>query len=124
MNQKARNISNVKQLLLVCFALIALSPCIVKETVYGLTVEDYQKPLNKSRTTVQSFTCQFYQQDNLETTTSKQQNSEAEIAEIVSLSLPNFKIHQPGFNNHYSKTFSGNSPSKYILYKRLKLDIA
>jgi len=123
MDRSERNISKAKHILLVCFALLALSPCIVKETVYGLVAEEYQKPLNKSRTTVQTVSCQFFQQ-GVETSISKEQKVTAEIDFSGFVSLPIFNIPQPGFTGSDSKTFSGNSPPKYILYKRLKLDIA
>lgn len=123
MNRSERNIRKAKQILLVCFALLALSPCIVKETVYGLVAEEYQKPLNKSRTTVQTVSCQFFQHGS-ETSISKEQKVIAEIDFSSFVSLPIFNIPQPRFTGSDSKTFTGNSPPKYILYKRLKLDIA
>lgn len=117
-------IINTKHFLLLWFVLFALSPCVVKEVMFSVTNAEYAKPLNKSKTVAQSNSCQYSQGENQQISIVKQwiidkQTEPAEVAEHLV-----FVVRNNGIKTNYSKTYSGNSPPKYILYKRLKLHVA
>lgn len=118
------NIKNLKHLLWVCFAFFALSPCVVKEALFSVADAEYAKPLNKSKTTAPTNSCQYSQNENQQISVVKQSkiNKQTEPDEVTENLF--FVVRSVGINTNYSKTTSGNSPPKYILYKRLKLDVA
>lgn len=115
---------NTKHILTMCLLLFALSPCVVKGGMLGASVIEQAKSLNKTRATTQVVSCQYTQ-------TESQQVAGEHYQQLIKVlgGAGCFADSQYGFDivkswNSYSKTFSGNSPPKYILYKRLKLDIA
>jgi hypothetical protein len=118
------HIENLKHLLWVWIAFFALSPCAVKEVIFSVVNAEYTKPLNKTKTTAPTSSCQYSQIDNQQVSITQQSKikKQTEPAEITSNRF--FVIRNSGINVNYSKTFSGNSPPKYILYKRLKLHVA
>lgn len=119
-----QNIKNLKRLLWVWFAFFALSPCVVKEAMFSVVNAEYLQPLNKSKTTAPTSSCQYSQNENQQISVVKQSkiNKQTEPAEVSGNLF--FVVRSVGINPRYSKTISGNSPPKYILYKRLKLDVA
>ncbi len=117
------HIRNTKHFFLTWFVLFALSPCVVKEALFSQVNITYAKPLNKSKTTSLTNSCQYSQNDNQQISVSKQLKINKEIEPVSSFDNPYFVIYRPKINSKYYKTFSGNSPPKYILYKRLKIDI-
>lgn len=110
-----------------CFALVALvlfslSPCAVKETLLHTVQVDYSKPLNKSKTPTWTSSCSSID-NNLEVSIAK------EYKAIRLLEPPFISEHYEGIDNipvlkGFYLHFTGNSPPKYILYKRLKIAIA
>lgn len=118
------HIGNVKHIVLMWFVLFALSPCVVKEALFSVANVEYAKPTNKTKTTAPTNACQYSQNDNQQISVTRKANigNHTEPAD-VSVNLF-FVVRSIGINTKYSKTFSGNSPPKYILYKRLKLDVA
>ena len=114
---------NMKHILPVCFILFALSPCIVKESVFGWANVEYVKPPNKAKTTAPGNSCEYFQNESRYTSIVKQ-------PKINRFCLPvDFSMYQytEDYSEktyfRYSKNNSGTSPPKYILYKQLKLDI-
>lgn len=106
------------------FVLFALSPCVVKEALFSIANVEYAKPTNKTKTTAPTSACQYSQNDNQQISVTRKATIGKRM-EPVSVSVnPYFVARSIGINAKYSKTFSGNSPPMYILYKRLKLDIA
>lgn len=106
------------------FVLFALTPCTVKEIVFDTFNSTYSKPINKSRTTAPTSFCSF-------STNVVAQASVSKMAKVTKQIEPNdsyrslcFSTQPSYFKTTFSKLTSGNSPPKYILYKRLKLDIA
>lgn len=116
--------SKGKHIVWVCVVLFALTPCIVKEAFFGLVNIDYAKPLNQSKTTSHTNTCQYAQNEIRQISASKQTKESKQLAAVSFFTHQYFVVRSAKINNKYSKTFSGNSPPKYILYKRLKLHIA
>lgn len=124
MSKIAGYIRNAKHILLMCFILFALSPCIVKEVLFGPAIVEYAKPLNKSKTTTQTNSCQYSQTENQQISVVKQTKINKQTEPVDFLASQPFVARSAKILGKYSKTFSGNSLPKYILYKRLKLDIA
>lgn len=114
----------MKHIFWVWFALFALSPCVVKEAIFNVVNAEYSQPLNKSKTTAPTNSCQYSQNDKQQVSVVKQSkiNKQTEPAEVAKNLF--FVVRSIGINTNYSNTTSGNSPPKYILYKRLKLDVA
>lgn len=103
--------------------LFSLSPCTVKEILLHSVNTEYAKPLNKSKTT-QTNPCQFASNEHQQISSAQQSkiNKKTEPADIVcNYAFPSYAAK---IDKNYSKTSTGNSPPKYILYKRLKIDIA
>ena len=114
----------MKHILLMWFALFALSPCVVKEVLFSVANAEYSKPLNKSKTITPTNSCQYSQNDNQRISVVKQSDTNKEIEPFDVSENLFFVVRSTKINSKYSKTSSGNSPPKYILYKRLKLDVA
>lgn len=113
-----------KHILWVCFLLLALSPCTVKAALFDSVNVEYTKPLNKSKVTIQTNSCQYAQIESQHVSIAKQAKAIQEMEAVVFYRIQNFTIRSSKIYSKYSKNCSGNSPPKYILYKRLKLDIA
>lgn len=122
--KSANHIKKLKNIILMFFVVFSLSPCPVKAVVFGTVNIDYSQPLNKFKVSGQLNSCQFSSQDN-------QQISVSEKAKFNRHKEPDYHVENPCYDGfcevdfiNYSTTLSGNDPPKYILYKRLKLDVA
>lgn len=108
---------NLKHLLKLCFLLFALSPCSVKGELFN---SDYKQPLSQSKTTVQSSICLYsFDEAREDVSTVKQIKLIPVTGTKALITSPDtgfiFKLELP--------VHSGNSPPKYILYKRLRLNL-
>lgn len=105
------------------FTLFSLSPCTVKEVLLHSVNTEYAEPLNKSKIT-QTNSCQFSWNGNQHSSSVQQSkiNKKNESVDFACNSA--FPAYADKIDKNYSKTATGNSPPKYILYKRLKIDIA
>jgi hypothetical protein len=118
------HIKYARHIALMLFVLFSLSPCTVKESLFHSVNWEYSKPLSKSRTTSQTSTCSYSQlegqriQVTAKSITNRQSEPDGLLVKIY------FAPHPAKGYKDYSKCSSGNSPPKYILYKRLKIDIA
>lgn len=124
MTQSRINIIQVRNILVMWFILFALSPCTVKEVLFDSVNFEYTKPINKSRTTAPINTCLHAQQETQQTKVANQADSHKQVEPIDFRLNGSFSSSSKVSQESYSKKFSGNSPPKYILYKRLKLDVA
>lgn len=123
MHINKKNILLFRNIFMMWFVLFALSPCSVKKVLLNVAESEYKQPLNKWRTNVPA-NCHYSQQDYQQTTVSKQSEIK-KVIEPVDFAAPRlFTATAVTIQNHYSKTFSGNSPPLYILFKRLKVDLA
>ncbi len=118
------HIRNTKHILLMWVVLFSLSPCIVKEALFSSASVGYAKPLNKSKTTAPTNSCQYSLNENQQVSVVKQSKINKQIEPTDFSEKRLFVIRSTKIHGNYSKTFSGNGPPKYILYKRLKLDVA
>ncbi|MGB6083245.1 hypothetical protein [Moheibacter sp.] len=108
---------------LMWFVLFALSPCTVKDAFFSSINSEYAKPLNKSRTTAPTTSCSYAQVKSLQSSVVKEsKNKRTEPEALIGCDYLTFNTAI----NHsdYSNKSSGNSPPKYILYKRLKIAMA
>ncbi|RYF21433.1 MAG: hypothetical protein EOO42_10565 [Flavobacteriales bacterium] len=121
---KAENhIKNIRYIVLMWFILFSLSPCTVKEVLlYSLNTE-YAEPLNKSKT-VQTNPCQYSSNEYQQKSAAQQSKINQKIEPVDFVGNYGFPTYVAKIDKNYSKTSTGNSPPKYILYKRLKINIA
>ncbi|AZA90349.1 Uncharacterised protein [Chryseobacterium nakagawai] len=114
-----------KAIIMMLILVFSLSPCSVKRNVLDIFDIQYISGLNKVKiTSGLSLHC------DTSTTSSKISISKAEAKlKYKESSLDfnaNIKITEEDYNffNEYSGHTTGNSPPKYILFKRLKLNLA
>lgn len=124
MTKKESHIKNCRHILLMWFVLFSLSPCTVKEALSQVVNTDYVKPLNKSKTIAPTNSCSYSQNENQQISVVKKSKINKQIEPVDVADKSHFALLSARAYNDYSKTSSGNSPPKYILYKRLKIDIA
>ena len=118
------HINLVRHIILTWFILFSLSSCTVKEAIFHLTNNDYAKPFNKSKTSIPTNNCS-YSQNKIQQISVVKKARIKEQFELLDVSFHQFfRIISTKIDNNHSKISSGNSPPKYILYKRLKIDIA
>lgn len=117
----AIHIRNLKHTIMMCFLLFALSSCAVKESILGLMHTDYAKPTNRTQTTSQNGFCSYTVVTGKEVSVNNHAKIKTQKGFVFKGNL--IEIFRKKNTESYSKTFSGNSPPKYILYKRLKLHI-
>lgn len=104
--------------------LFSLSPCIVKEALFSfVNIENIieVKSLNQSKTALQS-TC-LYSIVDQQTSTVRQSEINKQFELIDLFNTPDFAFFTIKYNEKYSTIFYSNTPPKYILFKRLKIDI-
>lgn len=123
MHTIVKHIRTAKHLFLTCFLLFALSSCAVKESFLGMVLTDYTKPTNRSQTTTQNGFCSYNIATGKEASVTD--HSKIKCRKESDFFTGNYvlDIYSKKSTQFFSKTFSGNSPPKYILYKRLKLPI-
>ncbi|WP_150451907.1 hypothetical protein [Arenibacter lacus] len=119
------HIKNLQRVIFLLAVYVALTPCSIKETIFGYLDVAFERPLNKTRTVQASNTvCEL---SILSAPTLLESNTPA--ADIL---IPKTAITSPiilaGCKKvalkQYAKRTTGNSPPLYILYKRLRSDIA
>ncbi|QIY89326.1 hypothetical protein [Chryseobacterium gallinarum] len=119
------HIRTYKAIITMLILAFSLSPCSLKRDLLDIFDIQYISGLNKVKTTTGlSLTC------DTPTTSSSISISKAKAKYKYKGSLPDLNatvknIGEENLNfNKYSGRSTGNSPPKYILYKRLKLNLA
>ncbi|MEG1592464.1 hypothetical protein [Chryseobacterium sp.] len=112
----------IVMMLVVAFS---LSPCSLKREVLEVFDIQHIGTLNKVKTTAPSFSaCESFNSSS-KVSVSKSDFKFKGIAFSDFLQSGNLNFEKPTFfQKNYSGNTSGNSPPKYILFKRLKLDMA
>ncbi|WP_123962707.1 hypothetical protein [Chryseobacterium sp. 5_R23647] len=112
----------IAMMLVVAFS---LSPCSLKREVLEVFDIQHISALNKIKTTAPSFSgCESFNSSS-KISVSKADFKFKGIALSDFLQSVNLNFEKPIFSQKsYSGNTSGNSPPKYILFKRLKLDMA
>lgn len=121
MHTTVKHIRTAKHLFLTCFLLFALSSCAVKESFLGMVQTDYAKPTNRSQTTTQNGGCNYSFATGKESSITYYSKIKCRKESDLFTGNNLLGISSKKTTQLYPKTFSGNSPPKYILYKRLKL---
>ncbi len=103
--------------------LFSLSPCTVKEALSDSISIDYAKPLNKAKTTIPATSCSYTENENQQISVVIQSKVNQKSALDYSLHCQNYPSCSFVVNDDYSKNTLSNSPPKYILYKRLKVNL-
>ena len=120
-----KHIRFIKNTLLLIVVLFSLTPCSVKESSSFVFNLEYQRPLNKTRALVsQDKTCESSVFNQLETVKTQELLELNVLATTLSSNpLLVTDIKKRYLKNNYEKP-SNHSRPLYILYNRLKLDIA
>ena len=117
-------INILHRFIMMWFVLFALTPCTVKEVLFSTLNLELPESLNKSKTTTSSNSCHYSHNKNQHVSFAKQTKINKKIDPIDFSKQKLFVAQSIHIKNNYSQTFSGNSPPKYILFKRLKIDLA
>lgn len=116
------HIKSALKLFVAFFVMFSLSPCAVKTSAFGSVGVDYSKPLNTSKITGTNLNCQF-SQDNIQSSTTQKSKFASKKAPDFALKISIAEDYKTNVFEHYQQTIFANAPPKYILYKRLKLDL-
>lgn len=123
MSDTGIHIKTYKAIITMLILAFSLSPCSVKRDVFDIFDIQYISGLNKVKTT------SFYPSScDISSTTSRFSVSKANIKLIgkgffyLNFSVKKTENKRSSFNK-YSGHTTGNSPPKYILFKRLKLSL-
>lgn len=102
----------------------SLAPCTVKEALFSSAGLDYSKPLNKSQTTTPGQQCQYIALSKSSTRAylKTQPAGKRSFDHLAGKPYAEAARENDRFTGHNYPL--GNSPPRYILYKRLKLDVA
>ncbi|MFV0593824.1 MAG: hypothetical protein ACK5M7_20800 [Draconibacterium sp.] len=125
MQKLRKHIYFFRQILLVFFALFALASCSVKEPVFKAIGADYHRPLNQTKTTQNlEHSCHLSEKASLTTV----KNLPADPVHLLAgtsfgLNFWTDEKAEPVILPLSSSTDSKPQPL-YILYKRLKFDLA
>lgn len=121
MRKTTHPIRNTKHFVLMWFVLFAFSPCVVKEALFSTVNIAYTQPLNKSKTTSPADACQSMQRAASQVSVPQRLNitkgSESATGHRDVVVRPVYE------NLAHTNAYTGNAPPKYILYKRLRLDV-
>lgn len=116
------HIKALKHILLVWLVLFSLAPCSVKEVFNGVLYSS-QKPLNKTKTALIEAGCEISPRAYREKSVSQSEAGRTVIP-MLFFGAKKAESRPAVFFEGFSGIYSGNSPPKYILYKRLKVDAA
>ena len=118
----ARNITLIKRFLVLVVLMFGLMPCTVKEAVLDSVGIEFNRSFNLSRTTIQNNQCQSLSATEASAYSVSYANEVEVLPVATSEKLEALVVIETA--NGVCKTASGNSPPYYILYKKLKLDMA
>jgi len=109
--------------LLLC-VLFSLAPCSVKSSFFTVLDVEHSLPFNKTKTTqISSFSdCSLSQ--SVVSITKQYSKTAPDLFNFSDDKEHLFFSNTVSKKHHFEKLTSGNSPPLYILYKRLKLNLA
>lgn len=112
-----------KRILLVLLVIFSLAPCTIKEALFNVADSGYAKTHNKPRSTTQTSLCHIASQDEQLISVDKKTS----IKNIVEPSGFTDKLQGSGNSlilcDEYTQPSQRDITPKYILYKRLRIDI-
>ncbi|MCM4167006.1 hypothetical protein DHD08_04830 [Arenibacter sp. H213] len=118
------HIKKIQRIVFMLAVFVALTPCSIKETLFSSFEITFERPLNKTKSTqsINTFCeSEVVVQTNIECNSKLAAINLPDIANsitIIPIGCKKVALKQ------YAKRTSGKSPPMYILYKRLKFDIA
>ena len=118
------NIKNLKSILLALMILFAFAPCSIKASVLKPIDISYATKLNQTKTTIHFSQCQDLNAiSHAKTSLEIVKNFDFHpILFQLNYGFPNFNLQK--VSNNDSEIAKSNSPPKYILFKRLKINLA
>lgn len=118
------HIKSMKRTVWMWFILFSLSPCTLKAVVVDAVNADFAKTLNKAKTTTPINYCQYTRSDSRQTSIVKQAKLKKKLEPVDFLRNQHVVVGAVKIYGSYSKSYSGNSPPKYVLFKRWKFGVA
>lgn len=118
------NIKILQRIIAMFVVIFALTPCSIKGSLFTSLDIAFERPLNKTKSTQKPNTLcksEVFSYNRAESNTTETATNipeEAVTTPVIAPSFKNVALKQ------YAKQTSGNSPPLYILYKRLKFDLA
>lgn len=113
-----------KVIILMLVVFFSLSPCTVKKDLLAIFDIQHISSFNKVKTTpVDSYSCESFETSSRKVSISKSDLTSKKYIVFNDLSSIVFPQKDSFFQNRYFWFTTGNSPPKYILFKRLKLDM-
>lgn len=124
MHHSGFHMKTYKAVVTMLILLFSLSPCSVKRNVLDIFDIEFISGLNKVKTTsFLSFSCDVASASSgLSVSKIKAQNQHNKFLSGFTPAVHN-SVEEKIFLNTYSGYSTGNSPPKYILFKRLKLNL-
>lgn len=125
MSKIQTHIKTYQSIIVILILAFSLSPCSVKRDLLGIFDIQHLSTLNKVKATSNTVTtCSSFTKTSLKTAVLKdvfkyKKGSFSFAFHSIFQSSKDDKI----FQNHYSGHATGSSPPKYILFKRLKLNL-
>src|SRR5215813_6722476 len=119
MSHPRSHIGFYKAIIILLLLAFSLSPCRVKRDLLTIFDIEYFGTLNKVKATVSSTTnCDASFQNSFKTSVSKADIKARKADFALKINLPIGNSGEDKILSKYSKTTTGNSPPKYILFKR------
>lgn len=124
MHHSGFHMKTYKAVVTMLILVFSLSPCSVKRNVLDIFDIEFISGLNKVKTTSSfSFSCDVASASSgLSVSKIKVQNQYNKFLSGFTPAVHN-SVEEKTFLNTYSGHSTGNSPPKYILFKRLKLNL-
>lgn len=124
MHHSGFHMKTYKAVVTMLILVFSLSPCSVKRNVLDIFDIEFISGLNKVKTTsFLSFSCDAASASSgLSVSKIKAQNQYNKFLSGFTPAVHN-SVEEKTFLNTYSGLSTGNSPPKYILFKRLKLNL-
>lgn len=124
MHHSGFHMKTYKAVVTMLILVFSLSPCSVKRNVLDIFDIEFISGLNKVKTTSSfSFSCDMASASSgLSVSKIKVQNQYNKFLSGFTPAVNN-SVEEKTFLNIYSGHSTGNSPPKYILFKRLKLNL-
>ena len=112
-----------KRILLLLLVIFSLVPCAVKNALFNGADSGYDKTHNKPRSTNQTSLCQIASQEEHFFSFNKKQSIKTIVEPACSAKNLRFIEYSLKLCDAYTQASERDITPKYILYKRLRIDI-
>ncbi|TJZ63053.1 hypothetical protein FAZ15_01785 [Sphingobacterium olei] len=119
----AKEIQTIRTILLLMVVVFSLLPCSNKASVLSLIDIDYEKPLNRVKTTRHLTGCFNTLEVTKMTCSPYKIKSDHGIAVVSTGHQRLYCYNNHIFSSNFGASHQANAPPKYILYKRLKIAV-